>query len=43
MSKQEAINKLKLCIAMIDYVNAELDRLAILHQEAKDKMKVKDN
>lgn len=34
MDKQETINKLKLCIAMIDYVNAELDRLFIAHMEA---------
>ena len=38
MSKQETINKLKLCIAMIDYVNAELDRLFISHTEAEKSM-----
>ena len=43
MSKQETINKLNLVISMLDYVNAELDRLFIEHTKAENKMKVTDN
>ena len=39
MDKQETINKLNLVIAMLDYVNAELDRLFIVHTKAENEMK----